>query len=63
MTPSSDGKVITTIASTHYNGGAETTAIEPGGDRGRAAGDAVEARGLEGFGEGRRRREGGAPPG
>ena len=56
--PFADGKVMTTIAREHCDGGAETTAIGPVGDQGRAAagaaGDAVEARGRDGLGEGRR---------
>ena len=67
VTLSSDGKVITTIASAHCDGGAETTAIAPVGDQRRAgageAGDAVELCGLDGFGEGHRRQDGGQPPG
>jgi hypothetical protein len=49
-TPSSDGSSITTIASAHGDGGAETTTIGPGGDQRRAvagqAGDVVDAWGL-----------------
>jgi hypothetical protein len=66
MRLSSDGKVITTIASAHCDGGAETTVIAPVGDQGRAAtgeaGDAVDACGLNGLGEGPRRQAGGEPP-
>jgi hypothetical protein len=66
MTASSDGKVITTIASAHCHGGLETTAIAPVGDQGRTgagtAGDAMDARGVEGFGEGHGRHDGGEPP-
>src|SRR5262245_52345465 len=63
MRLSSDGSVITTIASAHYNGGAKTIAIAPGGDHGRAAGDAGEGRGHEGLGKGHRRQDRGEPPG
>ena len=49
MTPSSDGKVITTIASARCDGGTETTEIAPVGDHGRTvpgeAGDAAGNRG------------------
>jgi hypothetical protein len=65
MTPSSDGNVITTIASAHCHGGPETTAIAPGGDPrctgAGAAGDAREARRLEGFGEAHRGQDGDQP--
>jgi hypothetical protein len=67
MTPSSDGKVITTIASAHGDRGAEATAIGLGRDQRRAvageAGDALDARRPKGFGHGHRRQDGGEPAG
>jgi hypothetical protein len=50
---SSDGSVITTVASAHCDGGAETTAIGSVGDQGHVgagkAGDARNAGGVEGL--------------
>jgi hypothetical protein len=64
--PSSDGKVITTIASAHGDGGAETTAIAPVRDQRRTvpgeAGDAVDPCGFNGLGKRHRWQDGGEPP-
>ena len=59
----SDGLAINTIARAHGDGAAETAATWPGGDDGRAgagvAGHTMDAGGLEGFGQGQRRQDGG----
>jgi hypothetical protein len=66
MRPLSDSSVRTTIASAHYDGGAETTTIGPVADQGCTVpggpGDAIIAHGLVGFSRVHRRQHSGEPP-